>query len=163
MLPLHDRRWKTYSDAMGSRFDAMFVLDQLSSLTATKATWISCWNHLVYQGDIGEASYASIAYLADFICRSPRLDWNALALISAIELARPTGPEIPKEVEQEYFETIRALPMLLAQHPQVDWDELTTCSAASCIALARGQQELGRIYGELNIESGLRWIESEDG
>ena len=161
MIPLNDIRWTTFGDALGTRFECGQMLRQLLVSGASDEIWDLCWNHLVYQDDIGEVSYAAVPYLARFIQNSKTIDWNALALILAIELARPTGPQIPKEVADEYFLTINSIPTVLANHPSSEWDELTTRCAVSCIALVKGQRELAKIYADMSLEEGTEWLRSQ--
>ncbi|MCR9234932.1 MAG: hypothetical protein NXI29_28385 [bacterium] len=158
MLSLDDPRWRSYKTAIGADFDVASMLGQLLKSGPTKQLWDECWNYLVYQGEIGEVSYAAVPYLADLIRNSSEIDWNSVALISEIELARPDGPDIPAELQEDYMQTIASMPLVLSQHPQRQWDELTTRCAASCIALAKGQRELGRIYAEMSIEDGGEWL-----
>lgn len=161
MIPLDDTRWNTFEDALGKRFECGSMLHQLLVSGASDEIWDLCWNHLVYQENIGEVSYAAVPYLAKFIQNSKTIDWNALALISAIELARPRGPRIPEDVAEEYFLAIKSIPTLLANHPCPKWNELTTRCAVSCIALAKGQRELARIYAEMSLEEGTEWLRSQ--
>jgi hypothetical protein len=134
------------------------MLQKLMQMGADASIWEFCWNYLVYQESIGEVSYAAVPYLVEFVRKSERIDWNAVALVSAIELARSTGPKVPDDVKDDYFKAIESFPLVLLQHPQKDWDADTTQSAASCIALARGQFQLGRLYGEMGLEDGLEWL-----
>ncbi|WP_146118500.1 hypothetical protein [Blastopirellula marina] len=133
------------------------LLNELMESEASDDIWDMCWNHFVLNDTVGEAAYAAVPYLVEFVQRSVTIDWNALALISAIDLARPAGPAMPSRLKQDYFQAIRALPQILANHPQTQWDELTTRYAASCIALGRGQRELAKIYSDLSLEEGIAW------
>lgn len=146
---------------MGELYDVAGTLKRLLSYGGSEEIWDECWNHIVYQDDIGEVSYAAVPYLAEFIRNSTEIDWNAVALISAIELARPNGPTIPEEVRHDYENTIQTMPVLLAHHPQKQWDELTTRCAASCIALSKGQRELAQIYAEMSLADGVAWLKQQ--
>jgi hypothetical protein len=159
MLPLDDARWCEYRDAMGVRYDLVPILRQLLDAGANESIWDACWNHLVYQDSVGQASYAAVPYLAAYIQASRQINWNALALVAAIELARPSGPPVPQELDADYRGALRSIPTLLAQHPQTDWDDVTTRCAVSCIALARGQPQLGRVYFEMSLDEAIAWSE----
>ncbi|PQO43437.1 hypothetical protein [Blastopirellula marina] len=161
MIPLDDARWGQYRDALGDTFECGLMLRELLSIGPSEAIWDQCWNRLVYQDAIGEVSYAAVPYLANFVAQSAVIDWNALALISAVELARPTGPDVPPELADAYFAAIDSLPALLGNHPSRDWDELTARCAASCIALARGQRQLGLLYAEMSAAEGAEWLDSQ--
>lgn len=162
MLPLNDPSWNGLIDAMGGQFDCRMLLDELLNGEVTEGVWDLCWNYLIYQDTVGEVSYPAVPYLIEYIRRSVTIDWNALALISAIDLARPSGPAMPVAVKHDYFQAIHALPQILANHPQTQWDDLTTRFAVSCIALGRGQRELGRIYAEMSLEEGIAWTMKRD-
>lgn len=157
-LPLDDPRWIQYTTAIGQRYDVTPVLRQLVQSRPSKEIWDACWNYLVYQDSIGEMSYAAVPYLAAFVRNSRKIDWNAVALISAIELARPDGPPMPAELDADYHEAIQAMPLILAQHPDTEWDADTVQGAVSCIALARGRRDFAKIYAELSPEDGLAWL-----
>ncbi|TWT31675.1 hypothetical protein [Blastopirellula retiformator] len=161
ILPLDDPRWSQLADALGETFECGQMLRQLLETGPSESIWDVCWNRLVYQESIGEVSYAAAPYLAMFVCHSAEIDWNALAILSAIELARPDGPPLPPELAEPYFVTLHSVPQMLANHASQQWDELVTRCAASCIALARGQRELGRIYAEMSLAEGLAWLRRE--
>jgi hypothetical protein len=161
MLSLDDPRWREYTTALGQGYDLTPTLQQLVQVGPGEDVWDVFWNYLAYQGCIGEVSYAAVPYLAAFVRSSRKIDWNAVALISAIELARPGGPAMPEELKADYHEAIQSMPLILARHPDTEWDADTTKSAASCLALARGQRDLGKIYAELGLEDGLAWLERE--
>ena len=162
MFPLNDPRWHDYTNAMGGRGDVASIMRELLDTGASPRIWDACWNFLVYQDAIGQVSYAAVPYLAAFTQNSPQIDWNALALISAIELARPGGPDFPVELEHDYHSAIQSMPMILARHPQVKWDELTTRCAVSCIALARGQRQLAKAYFDLSLQEAVAWLNDRD-
>ncbi len=134
------------------------LLYELLESDASDDIWDLCWHHFLLGNTVGEASYAAVPYLVEFVSRSATLDWNALALISAIDLARPAGPAMPARLKQDYHQAIHALPQVLANHPQIQWDDLTTRYAASCISLGRGQREFAKIYAELSLEEGIAWM-----
>jgi hypothetical protein len=163
MLALDDPRWQSYRGGYRSVYDASTALRLLVSGKATPELWQEFWKELHHQGDVDEASYAAVPWLVDFIRRSPKLNWNALALIAVIELERPKNPKVPEELSEAYFAAIHSLPAVLGMHPDQAWDELVMQSAAACIALARGQRWLGRAYFELDRDTARRWFSEEFG
>jgi hypothetical protein len=101
--------------------------------------------------------------LVEFIRRSARLDWNPLSLVACIELERVHNPQVRKELADEYFAAIRALPAVLGTHPDQEWSEQVVQAAAACIALARGQRWLAKAYFELDRDTAAQWFSEEFG
>ena len=87
------------------------LLAQLESEQTRETAWHELWEELHHQGDVGEASYASVQHLVR-IHRKGGLDaWNTYAIVAIIELARGKGTniEVPKWLEEDYLRAIREL------------------------------------------------------
>ena len=163
MLPLDDPKWQSYKGGYRAVYDASKSLRLLLADGGSPELWTELWNELHHQGDVDEASYASVLWLVDFVRRAAKLDWNPLALIAVIELERPKNPAVPAELSEAYFDAIRALPAVLGTHSDQIWDELVLQGATACIALARGQRWFGRAYLELDRDTAVRWFSEEFG
>ncbi|HLJ55650.1 MAG TPA: hypothetical protein VKT77_11475 [Chthonomonadaceae bacterium] len=163
MLPLDDPRWKMYKGGYRCEFDASGPLQRLLNDGATEDLWSELWDELHHQGDVDAASYAAVPYLLESARRSPRLDWNAFALIFTIEIRRPRNPPIPDELADGYFRALDAIPAIVGAHPDRDWNELLTQSIVACIALARGQRLLAQAYSELDQEEAKAWLDARMG
>lgn len=161
MLSLDDPRWKSYKGGYHLPFDVSILLKKLLQDGASEALWEELWNELHHQGDVDIASYAAVPYLIEFATRNSKLDWNVFGLTSVIELERPHNPSVPNELAEAYFGSIEKIPLVVAKHPDRKWDELLTRCIVSCIALAKGQRELAKIYLEMSLEAGLMWIKNE--
>lgn len=161
MLSLRDVQWTKYCDAMGSHYDAAPILTKLLETGPSEDIWDACWNHIVYQDDVGDISFAAVPFLVEYLRNSSDLDWNVLALISVIELARVDGYVVPEEFRDSYLETIRDLPRIIVEHPDQSWDELTTRSALACIAVRRGQPDLARAYSEMSLQETKDWLKNK--
>jgi hypothetical protein len=111
MLSLNDNRWLNLEGGYRTRFDPRPQLSKLDTNNDTKSAWHDLWEGLHHQGDVGEASYAAIPYLVQIYRKSAVIDWNTYALVAVIELARDggTNPEVPKWLEEDYFQAIRDL------------------------------------------------------
>jgi hypothetical protein len=88
MLALDDKRWQSYLGGYGVPYDASQLLRRLLEGGADDELWEELWTELHHQGDVGQASYAAVPWLVEYVRRSPQIDWNALALIAKIELER---------------------------------------------------------------------------
>lgn len=119
MLPLNDSRWQTYLGGYRVPYDASSALRQLLDDGATKELWEELWNELHHQDDVDQASYAAVPWLVEFTRRSLKLDWNALALVAVIELARPSNPGVQTELSDAYFAALRSLPEILGAPTQI--------------------------------------------
>jgi hypothetical protein len=165
MLPLDDALWKSLSGGYRDVYDASAILRRLLNTGASEQIWEELWNELHHQGDVDQASYAAVPWLVEFIRRSPKLDWNSLALTALIELERPknNNPEPRAELSEAYFSAIASLPAVLGAHPDQEWGAEAIRSAAACIALARGQRWFARAYFELDRDTASRWFSEEFG
>lgn len=152
MLPLDDPRWKNYKGGYRHLYDASVPLKKLLEHGASKEIWEELWQELHHQGDIDAASYAAVPYLLEFARLSPKLDWNVFGLISTIEMERPSNPPPPAEIANDYFRAIEALPEIVGSHSDHEWDDILTQCILSCIALARGQRVLARVYAEMSLD-----------
>ncbi|MEM7349025.1 MAG: hypothetical protein AAF485_32755 [Chloroflexota bacterium] len=163
MLPLSDPRWKSYKSGYHLPYDASIPVKKLFQEGTSEALWKELWNELHHQGDVDTASYAVVPYLIEFAKQSSTLDWNLFGLISVIELERPNNTPLPEELVNSYHTSIQKIPSIVAEHPDKEWDEMLTPCIVSCIALAKGQRDFARIYLEMSLESGLRWLKDETG
>jgi hypothetical protein len=165
MLPLNDLKWQSYKGGYRVPYDASSALRWLLTYGPTDETWEELWTELHHQGDLEQASYAAVPWLVEFIRRSPKLDWNALALIATIELERDQNdnPDVADELAADYNAAIHSLPEVLGSHPDTSWAELAVRPAVACIALARGQRWFARAYFELDRDTAGRWFSEEFG
>jgi hypothetical protein len=92
VLPLDDPRWSFYEGGYRVPYDASLALRRLLERGPTPELWDELWQELYHQDDVGSASYAAVPWLVEFLRRSPKPEWNALSLVAAIELVRPSNP-----------------------------------------------------------------------
>jgi hypothetical protein len=111
MLSLDDNRWQNLEGGYRVRFDPRPLLLKLQGNNDTKAIWHELWEGLHHQGDVGEASYAAVPHLVRIYRERGGDYWNTYAIVAIIELARGTGknPDVPKWLEEDYFQAIREL------------------------------------------------------
>ena len=163
MLPLDDSRWKTLAGGYRVPYDVSVPLRALFERGASKELWDELWQGLHHRGDVGPASYAAVSHLLEFARRSPRLDWNVFGLIAVIELQRPSNPGVPGFLAAGYLRAIKELPAVVGSHPQLKWDGVLTRHIVCCVALARGQRALARVYLEMGPDAAQRWLRDEIG
>ncbi len=165
MLPIDDPQWKTYKGGYRVVYDASRAIKQLFTNGPDKELWAELWNELHHQGDIDQASYASVPWLIEYLRSTTKLDWNPLALIATIELARDkcNNPPINPELISGYYAAMELLPELLVTHPDREWNDQVMQSAAACIAAARGQRWFAQAYFELDRETAANWFSEEFG
>lgn len=165
MLPLDDPRWQSYLGSYRVLYDASSGLRRLLRDGPDQDLWDEFWNELHHQGDVHQASYATVPWLVEFIRRSPKLNWNSIALIATIELARDQhqNPPVAEELSAGYEAAIRSLPEVLGAHPDHESGEYAIGPAVACIALARGQRWFARAYFELDRDTAGRWFSEEFG
>src|SRR5258707_118280 len=148
MLPLDDRRWQTYKGGYRVAYDASPGLRRLLANGPDEELWEEFWTELHHQGDVHQASYAAVPWFVEFVRRSSKIDWNALALVATIELERDQhrNPKVAQELSVDYYAAIKSLPGVLGTHQDQEWSELVVQSAVACIALARGHRWFARAY-----------------
>src|SRR5262245_42780053 len=111
MLSLTDQRWRTLNGGYGTTYDASVALRRLEE---GHDAWDELWNELHHQGDVGEASYASVPHLVRICQAEPRRDWNLYALVGLIEIERhrKSNPPLPDWLSADYFGAWRELEKL---------------------------------------------------
>ena len=87
------------------------LLAQLESEQTRETAWHELWEELHHQGDVGEASHASVPHLVGIHRKRGTVDWNTYAMVAIIELARGKGnnPGVPPWLEEDYLRAIREL------------------------------------------------------
>ncbi len=165
MLPLDDPRWRSLQGGYGVLYDASAALRRLLDEGPSEELWEELTNELHHQGDVGQASYAALPWLVEYLRGSYRLDGDALTLIALIDLERTEhcNPKVREDLAEAYFAAIRSLPALLGSHPDQQWDEEVLRAAVTCIALARCRGRFARAYFELDRDTAGRWFSEEFG
>ena len=158
MLALDDPRWTTLTHAYGSASDIPGLLAQLSQDTAPKANhdsepWFTLWSSLCHQDDVFDASYAAVPHIVKIVSTAPYpFDFSFFQLPAAIEIARVNsrGPEVPSDLAGAYQLAIAGLADCVAVHRHADWDEPTTLSAISALAVAKGHHRVAEAVMNLD-------------
>jgi hypothetical protein len=142
MLPLNDPTWKRLRGGYKVPYDASVPL---SRLERGDDVWDELWQELHHQGDVGEASYASVPHLVRIGASLTNRDWNVYALVSTIEVERhrKSNPPVPEWVRADYEKALTDLLALGLMDLGRTEDALTMRSILGAVALARGALKLG--------------------
>jgi hypothetical protein len=140
MLSLDDNRWNNLTGGYRMKCDPRPLLAKLESEQDSDTAWRELWEELHHQGDVGEASYASVPYLVKIHRKRGVVDFNTYAMVAIIELARAKGsnPEVPKWLEEDYIRAIQELAEIGAVEISYTEDPETARNILSVIAIAKG-------------------------
>jgi hypothetical protein len=164
MLSLDDNRWKNLTGGYRTKCDPRPLLAQLQSEQTRETAWHELWQELHHQGDVGEASYASVPHLVRIHRSDGTVDWNTYAMVAIIELARGKGnnPELPTWLEEDYHRAIRELAEIGAAEIRHADEPDTVRAILSVIAISKGLRTHGRFLVEYS-EDELLDIEARAG
>ena len=166
LLPLDDQRWATYRSGFSRLpIDVSSVARRLAAGEADESVWSILWEDLHHQGDLGEAAYAIVPYLALYASQATELPWHVFGFPATVELERYNGrnPPLPPELELSYQWALRELPRVAATHPSKDWGEPVFECAAACFAISRGRRLLARAYLDFTNQEALRFLRDQIG
>ena len=142
MLPLDDPRWSNLAGGYKTPYDPS---DALRRLEAGEDVWDELWEELHHQGDVGEASYATIPHLVRIAKSLPRRDWNFYGLVSTIEVERhrKSNPILPSWLVPDYKNAMAGMLELALADLRGETDRATILSILGATALAKGYVTLG--------------------
>jgi hypothetical protein len=111
MLSMDDRRWEALLGGYRTPYDPRRALAKLQSGTNDARVWEELWNELHHQGDVDQASYASVPHLVRVHRERPTADRNVYDIVAVIGLARKRGnnPDVPTWLDPSYFQAIQDL------------------------------------------------------
>jgi hypothetical protein len=123
MLDLDSPKWKQLKQAYGSAEDIPTLLRQLSDAPAKMEDyetepWFSLWSSLCHQNDVYTASYAAVPHIvANATLRPPEERREFVLLVALIEVwrYRSDSPEIPSDLEQDYFSALEEMRLLICE------------------------------------------------
>jgi hypothetical protein len=159
-LELSDPRWISLDGGRRLPFDPRPALRRLEGGVDVPAAWGELWDGLHHQGDVGEASYASVPHLVRIHQARGVLDWNTYALVATIDLARDRrrNPQVPSWLDAEYVSAINHLAELgLREFPRAT-DQAAVRSILAVLAIWKSARVHGRALVELS-EDELRELD----
>jgi len=124
--------------------------------------WHELWQELYHQGDVGEASYATVPFLVHRYRQLAPPKWNVFALVATIDLARdnPSNPNVPDWLLATYQESIGDLAQIgLVELRQPNDPDLVRVILA-IVALWKGARTYARMLIE-SSESEIRELEEQ--
>jgi hypothetical protein len=150
MLKLDDNRWNGLTGGYRMNCDPRPMIAELESERNRDKAWHELWEELHHQGDVGEASYASVPHLVRIHRKSGVVDWNTYAIVAVIELARRKGnnPEVPKWLESDCLRAIRELAEIGTVEIWRTEEPEAVSAILGVIAIARGLRTHGRFLVE---------------
>lgn len=114
-MDFDDPRWLSLNGGYRIPYDPRPALRRLKHASDDAGAWEELVEELHHQGDVGEASYATVASLIDHIDRGRPLHWMGFALVSMIETARQNpyadrsgslNPPVPEWLKEKYFQSL---------------------------------------------------------
>jgi len=145
-MDLDDPRWASLKGGYRLPYDPRPSLHKLEHGDSAEA-WGELWNGLHHQGDVGEASYATVPHIVAINERAGTPDWNTFALAATIEEARhdERNPRLPDWLEPAYSDAWGRL-VRLALRGLADAKEPNLVRAAlAVVAMGKQQLSIGRM------------------
>ena len=146
MLPLDDPRWPTLLGGRSVPYDPRGAFRQLEA-GEVDAGWGDLWDGLHHQGNVNQASFASVPHLVRIQLQRGRLDWNPYALVATIELARdaPENPPMLEWLRPSYDAALEDLFALAIREFSRAASPTEAQALLSVLALSKGDRRRARI------------------
>jgi hypothetical protein len=147
MLGYDDPIWKELKGGYKVLYNPTVALQKLENGTSMSEAWDELWQELYHQGDVGEASYASVPQLVRIHREKQNLGWNIYSLVSEIEIERhrKTNPNIPIWLELSYRKAWTEILDLGLSDLREANDEITTRAILGALALSKGLIKFGAL------------------
>jgi hypothetical protein len=156
MIPLDSPAWDQLRHAYGPASNIPDLLRQLTAnpqpVKVDDGPWESLWSALCHQGDVYTASYAAVPHIVQIAFNAKgQTDFSFFLLPACVEIARKRkrGPDIPQELECDYFAALHKLIECAARHAASHWDISMLLSVLAAIAAAKGQPGIAGLLTEL--------------
>jgi len=157
-MNLQNDNWANLDGGHRTPYDASIPLKKLRSTNDPKIItniFRDLWDNLHHQGDVGHASYFSVPTLVDICIPKTSLDWNFIGLCLVIEHCRfsSNNPILPKQFEQEYFDSLSKFEQYLLTHFKKIKDKTSLRLTLSLFATLNEQRELGKAINQLDEDT----------
>jgi hypothetical protein len=152
LLPITDEGWKRYRGGYKRAVVNLIpFLEKLGSGHMVEKDWDILWDDLHHQGDVGEASYAVVPYLAHYASIATPIAWHAFGFPAVVELERGRhgNPEVPPELFGNYTAALQALPKIALNRGPAVWGENCFEPIMACLALSLERPQHARAYLDL--------------
>jgi hypothetical protein len=147
MMSHDDPRWASLLGGYRLPFDPRPALLRLQTDGNDAKAWAELWANLHHQGDVDDASYASVVELAG-IHESTRLSTaNLFALVAAVEIERHrrTNPPVPEWLKAGYRDAWLALRRAALGELEESTSPDVLQFAAAVVLLSKGLDQLGAL------------------
>lgn len=156
-LSLDSPRWGELEHAYGRAADIPDLLRQLESLPSSandREPWFSLWSALAHQNDVYSASFAAVPHVVRALSTAPSTAAFAYFQFPAVVEAwrQKKGVAVPDDLRVDYFAALAALPSLVAQAAEREWDEGFLVCALSAVAAAKGFGNVAEAVLEMTPE-----------
>lgn len=163
-LALDSPRWSELEHAYGRASDIPDLLRQLVSLPSSadnQEPWFSLWSALAHQNDVYSASFAAVPHVVKALTTSPSTaDFTYFQFPAVVEAWRQQNDvAIPDDLRADYFAALAALPSLVAQAAEREWDEGFLVCALSAVAAAKGFGNVAEAVLEMTPEVADEFME----
>lgn len=152
MISFDDRRWDDLEGGYGIAYDPRPALRTLDLNPDDPEAWAELWENLHHQGNVGEASYAAVPYLAALQPRIGRDNWQVYSLVALIDARREEGgnPTVPDWLEEEYLSALAGLGALAGVDVREASDTLVKRAELGMFALTSGLRRWGQLITEMS-------------
>jgi hypothetical protein len=161
LLSLNDPRWQTYRGGYNRvPFDCIPLIRRLETEGTSEAFWEIVWDELHHQGDVGEATYAIVPYLARHLLNADSIDAMIFGFVAVVELERHShgNPPIPPELQGGYDWGIQQLLMGTVAKPIRNWDEDLLRNYVALLAAIKGHRTLCNAYQEMGEPEARKFL-----
>jgi len=146
MMTLDDPKWKKLKGGYKVLYDPTPALRKLAQ---RENAWDELWENLHHQGDVGDASYATVPQLVAMAKDLPRkLDFYGLISTIESERHRKGNPKIPAWLKKDYRKALDDLYDLAVVDLKKTNDSLLKRQILGAMALAKGETKLGVLLSQ---------------
>ena len=127
-------------------YDPRVAITELENKPNSSSAWNELFENLHHQGDLGEASIASIPLLVGALQDKPRT-WRFYCLVAIIEgeRHRKSNPLVPSWLSSSYTESIHKAKELALLDLKLSTDSEMSRCALAVVAMALGLVALGKV------------------
>jgi len=163
-MDLDNRIWATLQGGYKIPYNASKPLKQLRDASRQDefaTIFTELWDNLHHQGDVGTASYLAVPQLVSICINKRSLNWNFMGLCVLIENCRlqKGNPEVPKEYQDYYFESLTQFERYLLLNFKSITDQTALRLTLSLFATVNGQPSLGRAIEILDDDLVTEFLE----
>ncbi len=145
-MDFSDERWTGLKGLYGTVYDPREALRAIEFGQNQPSAWAELWDELHHQGDVGDASFASVVVIARLLTLGKVNDWNGYALAATIETARLEKTQnVPAWLFEGYGTAWRQLYDAGITALEKATDEALICSIMAVLALHKSMPMLARM------------------